>query len=106
MDIKLFQGEHPALLPSAVGMIRGLRDRDSSEAKSAESNGQKPVVFCPITTVSIAIRLRVFATATNSALPSGAEALIIVHADNGDAVCQMLVDDLNLKNGGSNHDER
>ena len=105
MDIKLFQGEHPALLPSAVGMIRGLRDRDSSEVKSAESNGQKPVVFCPITTVSIAIRLKVFIHATNSALPSGAETLILAHAGNGDAVCKMLADDLNLNNGGSNHDK-
>ena len=105
MDIKFFQGEHPALLPSAVGMIRGLRDRDSSEAKSGESNGQKHVVFCPVTTVSIAIRLKVFAHATKSALPNGAEALILAHARNGDAACQMLADDLNLNNGGSNHDK-
>ena len=105
MDFNGADEPHPALTPSAVGMIRALHDHDSSEGRTEESNGQQPVVFCPIASVSIAIRLKAFAHATNSALPGGAETLLLAHASNGDAACQMLADNLNLKDGGSTHDQ-
>jgi hypothetical protein len=60
---------------------------------------QQHVAFNAITTVSIAVRLSLFAWRTNSQFPNGARELLRDHAHSGDLTCQLLLRDVKAISG-------
>ena len=100
MDFKNSE-DHPATQPSAVKMVRALINH--SDLKTEVS---KVPAFGPVTTVSIAMRLKLFANATNSQVANGVVALLQEHAVEGDLACKLLLNDLRKVSGVIDHGQK